>query len=101
MRVTVDHDELSNILLTVDDDNKYIYEQIDYLLKQLDDLKSIWTGDDAEAFYKKAEGYINYIRAVPRYCENLSKISGSANNYYKKTDKIYSENMKKAVVRHE
>ena len=101
MRLVVDHDELQNVLVTVDDDTKYINEQIDYLLKQIDDLKDIWTGEDAEKFYEKAEAYLRYIKAVPQVCDNLSRLSGSANGYYKKTDKIYAESMKRAVVRHE
>ncbi len=101
MNLKVRNDDLNQIINKLDDDTIQISKYLEYLLYQINELKNVWQGEDAEEFYYKAELYINYLKSVPTIYKDLSIVMKNANDTYKKLDHEYAQLMKKVVVKHE
>lgn len=101
MKLKVEKEELDNINTVIDNDKTELEFKLNYLLSQIDDLKTVWQGDDAEEFYYKAETYITFLKNVPTIYGGIYDVIKGANKTYTQLDTDYAEAMKKAVVAHE
>lgn len=101
MKLKVKNDDLNQVINKLDDDTTQVSKYLENLLYQINELKNIWQGDDADEFYYKAELYINYLNSVPEIYKNISNVMKGANKTYKQLDHEYAQLMKKVVVNHE
>ena len=54
----VTHSELTNVRKVMDDDEKALDLEIEKMQKQIEKLKTIWQGQDADAFCKNYENFL-------------------------------------------
>lgn len=101
MRIKANLKEIENVKNTLNEDSKNISTQIDSLLGQINELKTIWQGSASDEFYNSAEEYISFLKTVPGIYNALSQVMDKAVNNYRSIDKECGLNMKKAVVKHE
>ena len=101
MKLKVNNSELDTFIHTLDEDTKDFIGQIDALLNEVNKLKIAWQGPDATRVCDNAEGYVTFLKTVPRVYGTLSEIMKKANFSYQQLDKDHASNMKKAVVKHE
>lgn len=101
MKLKVKNEELNQVKEKLDDKTVDLQKQLQNLLVQVNELKKVWQGEDAEEFYNKAEIYIKYLEVVPKIYAFLSTVIDGANKTYKQLDSEYAALMKKAVVNHE
>ncbi len=102
MKLKINNKEIIPVINLVDEDTKYLYEQLNALLNQIGELRTIWMGNDSDTFCGYAEEYIKYLQTIPEIYNSLNKVMKFASANYQKIDKEYASRMKKAVaMRHE
>lgn len=101
MKLMVKNDELDNVLERLSDNEIDLQKQLEELQKQIERLKEIWQGEDANALYNKAESYLEFLDFLPVVYNTLSSLMNAANNKYRVIDSDYANMLKKAVVKHE
>ena len=102
MKLKVNNKELVPVMNLVDEDTNDLNKQLDGLLNQIKDLRTIWMGNDSDTFCDYAEEYINFLKIIPQLYNSLNDVMKLASSNYQKIDKEYAERMKKAVAtRHE
>ena len=101
MRVKVNNNDLEELLKSMVKNREDLRTYLKELMGQINVLKEVWQGEDAEVFYHKAETYLKFLESVPNYYNNLDNLIGSASKSYRAIDSEYAQRMKKAVVEHE
>ena len=92
---------MKNITRTLSEDERKLQEELNNMMQQINELKDVWQGEEANRFYEKAEQYIQFLNFLPTTYHNLAEIMKDANKKYKEIDTFYSDEIKRAVVRHE
>lgn len=93
MLLKVKHEELNGVLKTMVTDGDAYDSEIDNMLKQIEILKTIWQGDDAEIFCKNVGDYITKMKNIPIALRNMSKFIDKANNGYTENDEAFSKEL--------
>ena len=101
MTIKADYQEINNTVLLMDENYNTLNSEIDNILKNLDGLKNLWQGEDADIYYNNAIDYMNNMKSIPEIYKSLSDVIKTMNQNYKELDKDYATSLEKAVVKHE
>jgi uncharacterized protein YukE len=93
MLLKVKHEELENVTgVMVKDGDAYDIE-IDKMLEQIEKLRTIWQGKDAEIFCDNVTNYITKMKNIPKCLRNMSKFVNNVNNGYTEQDESFSKEL--------
>ena len=101
MLLKVKYDELKEVANTTNNDSSLLSEEIKKLLEQIEKLKSIWQGVDADAFYGNAYDYFQKMTTVYATLNNLGRFIDNVNNKYKNSDETFSRELDTEVDNYE
>ena len=79
MNIEVDTEELKYCEEKLSTSSNNLSDEIDYWENQIDQLKSIWSGTEANVFYTKMEEYLIKLRMLS---ETTSMFSNTVKNCY-------------------
>ena len=101
MELKVKHDELHGVLGTMKKDGDSYDTEIENMLKQIDKLRLIWKGQDANVFCDKAYEYITKMKNIPIALRNMSTFVEKANNGYTENDESFSKELETEVANYD
>lgn len=101
MLLKVKYDELKEVADTINNDSSLLSEEIKKLLDQIEKLKSIWQGIDADAFYGNSYDYFQKMTTISATLNNLGKFIEKTNNEYKNGDEAFSRELDTEVNNYE
>lgn len=84
MLVRVKHNELNLFAKEADNNATDLALEIDKMLKKLDELKTVWQGQDSNIFYDKFYNYLNSMKLIYHTMNVFSE-------FIRRTDKMYTE----------
>ena len=93
MILKVDHDGLYDVTKTLKNDRDDYRKEIDNMLKQIEKLKTIWKGKDAEIFCSKAHDYIQNMKKIPNTMQQLATVGDKANAGYADNDELFGRQL--------
>lgn len=93
MILKVKHEELRNVSKTMTKDGEAYDVEIKNMLEQIEKLKTIWQGEDAEQFYKNVKEYIEKMKNIPIALRNMSKFIDKANGGYSENDESFGKEL--------
>jgi WXG100 family type VII secretion target len=97
MEIKLQHEELDQVRRTMVKDAEDFDSDIDKLLQQIEILKTIWQGQDAEKFYKNAGAYFDKMKDLPLAMMKMGKFIEKANGDFKESDQSFSKELETEV----
>lgn len=101
MILKVKHDELNNVKDVMVKDGELLDTEIETLLGQIDKLKTIWQGQDAEIFCNNVYEYINRMKTIPITLRTMGKFINNINNQYSENDEAFGKELETEVDNYE
>ena len=86
MDLIVNHSELNDFCDMSNIQSELMNEQIGIWQDKLSELKEVWQGDDADAFFDNATSYVNRLTIIPECYNSLTEFVSSANKQYHQKD---------------
>ena len=93
MLLKVKHEELNNVTSVMVKDGETYDAEINKMLEQIEKLRTIWQGQDAEQFCNNVTNYITKMKNIPICLRNMSKFVNSANSGYTEQDESFSQEL--------
>ena len=93
MILKVDHDELYDVTKILKNDREDYRKEIDNMLAQIEKLKLIWHGEDAEIFCSKAFDYIQNMKKISNAMGQISAVGDKANAGYAENDESFGKQL--------
>lgn len=97
MELKVKHEELHNVMGTMRKDGDAYSVEIDNMLKQIEELRIIWQGQDAEQFCNNVSQYIEKMKKIPAALTQMSGLVEKANAGYSDNDEEFSKELQTEV----
>ena len=94
MLLKVGHEELQNVSDEIKVDSEAYDVEIENMLKEVEKLKTIWQGQDAETFCDSFSQYLNKMKNMSVAMKNMSTVMDIANNGYQDMDAAFSNALK-------
>ena len=86
MRIRVNHGELNLVRENLYSDSQDLMNEIEKIEKNIEDLKSVWQGEEADIFFIKINNYLTKLKSVPLTYQSISTFIHRANILYKEAD---------------
>ena len=86
MRIRVNHRELDDVKNKMIENSNELFNEIDGIIKDIEVLKTMWSGNDANIFYTKIDNYLFRLKSVPETLNSFSKVINKGNIMYKNLD---------------
>ena len=86
MRIRVNHRELDDVKNKMIENSNELFNEIDGIIKDIEILKTMWSGNDANIFYTKIDNYLFRLKSVPETLNSFSKVINKGNIMYKNLD---------------
>ena len=99
MELKVTYRELDDVNNNIDKNSEDLKKELDKCRAQIEILKGIWTGQDANTFYNHFEYYLKKVDRVPIVYKNISNFMKKANMLYENKDEEFANNLKQTAVR--
>jgi uncharacterized protein YukE len=93
MLLKVKHEELNNVTGVMVKDGEAYDTEIKNMLEQIDKLRTIWKGQDAEIFCDNVTNYITKMKNIPICLRNMSKFVNDVNNGYTEQDEAFGKEL--------
>ena len=97
MLIKVKHEELKQVKDVMKKDGDLLDDEINVLLEQMEKLKTIWQGQDADVFYNHVYDYINKMKNIPNAMRHISEYINKANNRFADSDDAFSKQLQTEV----
>lgn len=97
MKLKVKHEELHNVMSTMKKDGDAYNVEIDKMLKLIDELKTVWQGQDAEQFCHNVSQYVEKMKKIPVALNQMSNLVEKANIGYSDNDEEFSKELQTEV----
>lgn len=94
MVLKVKHEELNQVSNTIKTDSDACAVEIDNILSNIELLKEIWQGTDADTFYENFSIYVTNMKNLTAAMDNMSNIINVTNNGYRNCDEKFGEALK-------
>lgn len=101
MLLKVDHDELYDVTKVMNQDRDDYNKEIENMLQQIEKLKTIWQGEDADMFCYKAHEYISNMKKITNTMQKLSKFSDKANQGYAEWDDSFGKELEAEAMNYD
>ena len=86
MKIRVNHGELDDVKNKMMENSNALFIEINGIIKDIETLKTMWSGEDANIFYTKVDNYLQKLKSVPEAFNSLSKVINKGNIMYKNLD---------------
>lgn len=93
MLLKVRHEELYDVVNTMEKDGDAYDTEIDNMLKEIEKLRTIWQGQDAKIFCDNAQNYITKMKNIPVALRNMSTFTKKVNGGYSDNDESFSKEL--------
>ncbi len=94
MDIEVDTNELKIIELDINKSANSFVEEIDLWKEQIERLKNIWQGEEANIFYSKIEEYILKLNMVSETEKIIGKAVRNSYEMYEEKDEYFKNALK-------
>lgn len=101
MLLKVDSEELDDVRNNIKKDGDFILEEIKKMSLELENLKTIWQGEDADRFYANFSSYLNKLGNIPSYLGIVDNFINRINNKYTENDEAFSKELDTEVTNYE
>ena len=98
MEIKVNEDDLNLVKTTMDKDAQDLQTSIEKIVAQLEILRGIWQGQDADRFFDNARDYFEKMKGLPACMQNMSKFINRANGDFNEGDSSFSKELETEVV---
>lgn len=86
MKIKADHNQIDIVKDNLKDNSFELRNSIEAINRNLEELKTIWQGEESNTFFMKFGNYLAKLRTIPTTYENLSNFLGKANIFYSEAD---------------
>lgn len=97
MLVRVKHNELNDFANTMDNNADDIALEIENMLQKLEELKSIWQGQDFNIFEEKLHNYLNHMKLIPYTLNVFGEFTRRADKMYSESDRQFAKKIEQEV----
>lgn len=101
MLLKVKHEELNNVSRVIKKDSEELDKEIDNLLEQVEILRTIWQGQDADSFCQNTSDYFSKMKSIPNCMRNISGFINNVDNTYKEKDEAFNRELRTEVDNYE
>ncbi len=95
--IKVDHEELDVVRNSMKTDGELLSEEITNLMSELEKLRGIWQGVDADTFYNNVLNYLTKMKSIPAYLDVVNKFISRINDKYTDNDEAFSRELNTEV----
>lgn len=95
MIIKSNSDELKDISKKLGNNTNSFYDEIKIWQEEIENLKTNWSGIDAEIFYKKIDLYLEQLLVLYGVKKELGDFIGLANEKYNEKDDEFYQEMKR------
>ena len=89
----VDEEELKQMTTTMGKDAESLDEAIQTITQQLEILRGVWQGQDADKFFEHAREYFEKMKGIPICMRNMEKFADRANKDFNDNDESFSKEL--------
>lgn len=100
MLIKADNEELTMFTKTMDQDASDLEEEINKMLKTVENLGNIWQGKDASVFINNVTNYLEKMKVMPKGITTLSKVTERINREYKERDEAFAGQLREVRNRY-
>ena len=93
MEIKVNEDELDLVKTTMDKDAQDLASSIESLTQQIEILRGIWQGQDADKFFGNARDYFEKMKSIPNCMANMGRFIDRANGDFNEGDESFSKEL--------
>ena len=93
MKFEVDSEELKNIETNFKKSSDEMNEYLIYWRNQIDNLKQIWTGEDADIFYERMEAYLKKLDMLAETKNVFGKAFKQSYSVYEDKDEEFAKQL--------
>ena len=86
MRIRVNHGELNQVREVLFSDSQELLNEVTAIENNIEELKTVWQGEEANIFFIKINNYLNKLKSVPLTYQSISTFINRANILYKQAD---------------
>ena len=101
MIIKVKHKAIEDITKTINQDQEDFDKEIDNMLGQIERLKAIWQGTDANVFYEKVTEYIKNMKKITNTMKTISNFSNSANKGFIDVDQSFGKDLEEEANKYD
>ena len=98
MILKVNHDGLNNVSNTMKKDKDIFNAEIEKILANIKQLRTIWIGEDSNVFCNNFAEFANKMKRISKTLDVLSNVCYKTNNGYKEIDEEVSEELKREAM---
>jgi WXG100 family type VII secretion target len=98
MEVRVKYKELDNISKDTINNSLLLEDKLLILEDEIKKLRENWQGVDADTFYESITLYLNDLKKIPLFYQDISNVIDNMNTNYQDTDNNYLNTLKRGVV---
>ncbi len=95
MKMRVNHSGLNSVVKTSLEDCQALFNVIKAMEGEVNNLKNVWQGEEADIFYIKIDNYLEKMKSVPETYNTLAKFMTKANDLYKQADETFANEIDK------
>jgi len=96
MKIRVDHVQFDNVKKDLYNESIELLKEIENQQAYLEELKSIWQGEEADIYYIKIGDYFNKLKTIPLTYQSMSTFLERANIRYDEIDEELSNQIQMA-----
>lgn len=94
MNIEVDTDELRNCEMIFSKNSISLEEEIKYWEAQIERLKNVWSGTEADIFYRRITSYLLKLKMIYETTNIFSKTIQKSYTMYEEKDKEFSSELR-------
>jgi WXG100 family type VII secretion target len=98
MKIRINHNEMTNVKEQLFNEAEVLMSEIETIEKNIQELKNVWQGEDANIFYIKINNYLTKMKSIPKTYESMSRFLERANIRYKEADRALKNEIDRVRV---
>ncbi len=95
MDIEVDTEQLKEMEIDINRSADSFSEEIDWWKEQIERLKNVWQGEDAEIFYSKIDPYLIKLNMVSESERMIGKAIKNSYEMYEEKDNLFTMELRK------
>lgn len=93
MKMRVNHQMLNDVVSKTNRDSEQLFGEINGMSNDINALKQIWRGEEADIFYTRIDNYLGNLKAIPETYNTFAKFMSKANKLYKEADEQFAKEL--------